>query len=1256
MQSIEDKYTPQDAAGKVGKKPGRSRKKKNIPTHLRPIICPPDRAGMRPWLRILGYIARAAVIFVAVFGLVFFVLDALKLEAQDIKIPAGFVALVSLVSVAVFSAMRLSKYGCVAGSVVILGTGAWALFYAGNIISFATKVFLTVKNVVLTRLYNLGYYAVVKYMSEVTYTPPHTKEACFKFGVAVFAVLISLIFTFSIIKKARLALPAVVSTLVLVVVFTYNISRSNWGVTLIITSFAAILVMAAYDRIFVKNPDSKKYDTETLLFADADQNRPRMPDLPKSRKEIRREEKLRRRELKKQRKKEKRPKNVDEELTEYFSSPKKPKAARKEKKKKLTLEEKKALLAERRKIKRQIRAVKEYDRVITDTRLAQGGFAAFGAFVVMMLILLIPALTITGNFTTIEVIDRRMEFYREYVTALLMGDDPILDLLGYQNDKSNFEPHSTDAVKQNYTGARLFTVETQYNTAVYMRGWIGVNYKDGAWYAADDDQLEKYRGLYGTTLDPAETMFNNFYRIMNPALIEARNFPQQYTSNTKYGFVVMQVNVKRVETGDALVYMPSFLRCDELTRNRRAESKGLYEYGADTLSEVTFVNYFDGLYTGRKFMTELEYASVANVTTMKNSDWYRNVADYIAQFNKGYLGAYNEIEKYAERKARGRNASLDDAISQMFYEEPENLVSVLIDESTGNKIISVRYPRGVGVYTYSDNGELISKKATDLKVETYIDPLTGEEQSYTIAFVPPDLPLDIRFRELMNTSEKRELAYDYYYQHVYSSFVYDTYLGKSNSKVISELLKTIKDSAIRTVREVDDEGNVTETEALKDFSKAAERNSADPETYIQRHELIMEIVDYLKENYTYTLEPTRPADENLDGTENFLAVTKEGYCVQYASALTLLLREAGIPARYVEGYVAGDFRRNYSENAVGRYVGTVRDYNAHAWVEVWYDGIGWVQYEATPVYYNDMYVKETGESSGGIVRPWDPVEEYTEEEMLLDSLKASIDLAALQIDNMRAELALLFGNREIKKSLDNIEMLLNNFRSSYVKLSDYYAQNKDSAEYDQADFIAALNSFAESLNTNVTEALYYQQARINGLKALNRIIWVSVAVTLIVITLIVAGIVIDTLAKKAEQKRAKTAQRILAGDFTDEESRVLARSIIDWLTALLAAYGSAPKKGEFRDEYAERLEAEYSDVFGRPVDSDAATDDKPSKRISDTDFKKIFAAIAAEEFGHGMTREELCELAVFYRRMRAAADKRLGYLRRIKYHYFKWII
>ena len=1089
-----------------------------------------------------------------------------------------------------------------------------------------------------------------------TYTSTH-KELCFYFGVAVFTVLLSLIFTLPIIKRARLALPAVISTLLIGVIFTYNISRSNWGVALIIASFTGILVMAAYDRIFAVKPDPEKYDTETILFEDADENRPKLPEnLPKTPRQLRREQKKKLRELKKQRRKEKKPRSVDEELTEYFGRPPKQRAARAEKKKKLTPEEKKARRAERRETQRQLRAVREYDRVIEDSKVAQGGFMAFGAFLLMFLLLLIPALTISGNFTTIDVIDRRMEYYREYITALLMGDDPILDLLGYQNDKSNFEPHSTDAVKQNFTGARLFTVETQYNTAVYMRGWIGVNYQDGAWYAADSEQLKRYRELYGTHLDPTETMFENFYSIMNPALIEARDFPKQYTSNTKYGFVVMQVNVKRVKTQDSLVYMPSFLRSDALTRAGRAEGRGLYEHGTDTPADVTFVNYFDGLYTGRKFMTELQYASVSNVTTMKNTEWYRYVAEYIAEYNVGYLDAYNEIDKYAERRAKGRSASIDTAVEVMFSEETEYIISVFFYEDTGKKIISVQYSRGVGVYTYSAEGELLGKRATDLVVETYIDPLTGEEQTYNVAFVPPDLPLPIRYRVIMNQAERRTVAYAYYYQHLYSDFVYDTYLQKSGSSIVSDLLKTIVDSATEIVRETDDEGEVTERVAQKDFSKAAERNSDDAETYMQRHELIMEIVNYLKENYTYTLDPAQPVNESLDGTENFLSVTKEGYCVQYASALTLLLREAGVPVRYVEGYVASDFRRNYAEDMVGRYIGNVRDYNAHAWVEVWYDGVGWVQYEATPVYYNDMYIRETGESSGGIIRPWEPEEEYTEEEMLLEELRSSIDVAAFRIDNMRDDISLLLGNKEIKKALDGIEALLGNYRENQKKLSDYYTENRDSAKFDRVDFLNALYSFADSFNTNITEVLNYQDTRIDSLLALNRLIWTAVALALIALALTVVGIVISILAKKAEQKRAGTVERVANGSFADDEKRKLARELIDWLTDLLAAYGSAPKKGEFRDEYAQRLEAEYSDVFGRPIDSDDSTIDRPSQRISDTDFIKIFAAIAAEEFGFGMTREELCELAAFYRRMRAAADKRLGRLRRIKYRYIKRII
>ena len=68
-----------------------------------------------------------------------------------------------------------------------------------------------------------------------------------------------------------------------------------------------------------------------------------------------------------------------------------------------------------------------------------------------------------------------------------------------------------------------------------------------------------------------------------------------------------------------------------------------------------------------------------------------------------------------------------------------------------------------------------------------------------------------------------------------------------------------------------------------------------------------------------------------------------------------MLREAGIPARFVEGYIASGFNTSYSDDKVASYSATVRDRNAHAWVEVWYDNIGWVQYEATPVFYDSMY-------------------------------------------------------------------------------------------------------------------------------------------------------------------------------------------------------------------------------------------------------------------------------------------------------------
>lgn len=87
----------------------------------------------------------------------------------------------------------------------------------------------------------------------------------------------------------------------------------------------------------------------------------------------------------------------------------------------------------------------------------------------------------------------------------------------------------------------------------------------------------------------------------------------------------------------------------------------------------------------------------------------------------------------------------------------------------------------------------------------------------------------------------------------------------------------------------------------------------------------------------------RRATETGDDIDRFLFDSGEGYCVHFATAMVLLLRAEGIPARYIEGYL-GKFTEK-DEN--GQYI--VSSADAHAWVEAYIEGFGWVPMEPTPV-------------------------------------------------------------------------------------------------------------------------------------------------------------------------------------------------------------------------------------------------------------------------------------------------------------------
>lgn len=88
-----------------------------------------------------------------------------------------------------------------------------------------------------------------------------------------------------------------------------------------------------------------------------------------------------------------------------------------------------------------------------------------------------------------------------------------------------------------------------------------------------------------------------------------------------------------------------------------------------------------------------------------------------------------------------------------------------------------------------------------------------------------------------------------------------------------------------------------------------------------------------------------PAD--TDTIQYFLESGREGYCMHFASAGTLLLQELGIPARYASGYVVENGAFHKEGNG---FKANVRDRNAHAWTEIYLDRTGWIPFEMTPGY------------------------------------------------------------------------------------------------------------------------------------------------------------------------------------------------------------------------------------------------------------------------------------------------------------------
>ena len=94
---------------------------------------------------------------------------------------------------------------------------------------------------------------------------------------------------------------------------------------------------------------------------------------------------------------------------------------------------------------------------------------------------------------------------------------------------------------------------------------------------------------------------------------------------------------------------------------------------------------------------------------------------------------------------------------------------------------------------------------------------------------------------------------------------------------------------------------------------------------------------WLGSNRDYSLDVPR---SNGDVADAFLFGTDRGYCVHFATAMAVLLRSLGVPARFATGYTPGE------RVTEGRVV--VRGLDAHAWTEVYFPGVGWIPFDPTP--------------------------------------------------------------------------------------------------------------------------------------------------------------------------------------------------------------------------------------------------------------------------------------------------------------------
>jgi transglutaminase-like putative cysteine protease len=143
---------------------------------------------------------------------------------------------------------------------------------------------------------------------------------------------------------------------------------------------------------------------------------------------------------------------------------------------------------------------------------------------------------------------------------------------------------------------------------------------------------------------------------------------------------------------------------------------------------------------------------------------------------------------------------------------------------------------------------------------------------------------------------------------------------------------------------------------------------------------VVALESYLRSNYSYNVNIHRPSDEEGVAWFLFDNPDRDGFCNYFSSAMTVMARSLGIPARVAVGYTHGTYDAKHKENVI-------RGTDAHSWTQVYFAGYGWINFEpsasfapfARPLPSEFPSVNANGSSgaNGGITPPVNPSHRLT---------------------------------------------------------------------------------------------------------------------------------------------------------------------------------------------------------------------------------------------------------------------------------------